>query len=113
VETVNLFRTDSEKLAEEDASTKEDAIIRARELAMERNATVNVAVSKDLLEWMSYCNCRIYTLECADDTNIYVFWYLIPVEEQDEDELADENNEQDAVGQLSIKEDLSGSVGRS
>jgi hypothetical protein len=27
-------------------------------------------------------------LECADDTNIYVFW-VFKTEEQDEDELAD------------------------
>jgi hypothetical protein len=37
-------------------------------------------------------------LECADDTNIYVFWvFNTKVEEQDEDELADENTEQDAL----------------
>jgi hypothetical protein len=30
-----------------DASTKEDAIAKARELALERNATINVVVSKD------------------------------------------------------------------
>jgi hypothetical protein len=42
-----------------------------------------------------------------------VFWvFNTKVEEQDEDELADEN-ESSVVGQLSIKEDLFGFVGRS
>jgi hypothetical protein len=53
-------------------------------------------------------------LECADDTNIYVFWvFQTKVEEQDEDELADAHTETDSYGQLSIKEDLFGFVGRS
>jgi hypothetical protein len=52
-------------------------------------------------------------LECADDTNIYVFWvFQTKVEEQDEDELADALLK-DSYGQLSIKEDLFGFVGRS
>jgi hypothetical protein len=52
-------------------------------------------------------------LECADDTNIYVFWvFQTKVEEQDEDELADAHTETDSC-QLSIKEDLFGFVGRS
>jgi hypothetical protein len=47
-------------------------------------------------------------LECADDTNIYVFWvFQTKVEEQDEDELADAHTETDSY-QLSIKEDLFG-----
>jgi hypothetical protein len=114
-ETVNSFRTDSGEVIEEDASTKEDAIIRARELAMERNATVNVVVSKRLVGMDGVIAiAEFIPLECADDTNIYVFWvFNTKVEEQDEDELADENTEQDAVGQLSIKEDLFGFVGRS
>jgi hypothetical protein len=44
-ETINSFRTDNGETVFEDASTKEDAI--ARELALERNATINVVVSKD------------------------------------------------------------------
>jgi hypothetical protein len=54
-------------------------------------------------------------LECADDTNIYVFWvFNTKVEEQDEDELADENTEQDACRSTFYqREDLFGFVGRS
>jgi hypothetical protein len=45
---------------------------------------------------------------------IYVFWvFQTKVEEQDEDELADAHTETDSYGQLSIKEDLFGFVGRS
>jgi gamma-glutamylcyclotransferase (GGCT)/AIG2-like uncharacterized protein YtfP len=46
-ETINSFRTDNGETVFEDASTKEDAIAKARELALERNATINVVVSKD------------------------------------------------------------------
>jgi hypothetical protein len=45
-ETINSFRTDNGETVFEDASTKEDAIAKAREL-LERNATINVVVSKD------------------------------------------------------------------
>jgi hypothetical protein len=45
-ETINSFRTDNGETVFEDASTKEDAT-KARELALERNATINVVVSKD------------------------------------------------------------------
>jgi hypothetical protein len=45
-ETINSFRTDNGETVFEDAST-EDAIAKARELALERNATINVVVSKD------------------------------------------------------------------
>jgi hypothetical protein len=45
-ETINSFRTDNGETVFEDAS-KEDAIAKARELALERNATINVVVSKD------------------------------------------------------------------
>jgi hypothetical protein len=44
-ETINSFRTDNGETVFEDASTKEDAIAKARDL--ERNATINVVVSKD------------------------------------------------------------------
>jgi hypothetical protein len=45
-ETINSFRTDNGETVFEDASTKE-SIAKARELALERNATINVVVSKD------------------------------------------------------------------
>jgi hypothetical protein len=43
-------------------------------------------------------------LECADDTNIYVFWvFQTKVEEQDEDELADAHTETDSANFQSKK----------
>jgi hypothetical protein len=52
-------------------------------------------------------------LECADDTNIYVFWvFQTKVEEQDEDELADAHTETDSYGQLQSKKICSDFVGR-
>jgi hypothetical protein len=43
-ETINSFRTDNGEI-EIDASTK-DAIAKARELALERNATINVVIKR-------------------------------------------------------------------
>jgi hypothetical protein len=66
--TDNYLRTDSGEVIEEDAS-KKDAIIRARELAMERNATVNVVVSKRLVGMDGVIAiAEFIPLECADDT---------------------------------------------
>jgi hypothetical protein len=114
-ETVNSFRTDSGEVVSEDVSTKEEALVTARELAMERNATINVVVSKRLVGMDGIIAiAEFIPLECADDTNVYVFWvYKTKVEEVDEGDLADQHTEKDSVGQLSIKEDLFGFVGRS
>jgi len=113
-ETVNSYRTDSNETLEEDTGTKAEAMEVAKELALEKNTTVNVVVSKRLVgmdgilaiaEWIP--------ADCVDDTNVYVFWrFATKVEEIDEDELIDSHTEEDSVGQLSIKEDLFGHVGR-
>jgi hypothetical protein len=80
---------------------------------MERNATVNVVVSKRLVGMDGVIAiAEFIPLECADDTLISTFWvFNTKVEEQDEDELADENTEH--ARSTSIKEDLFGFVGRS
>ena len=114
-ETVNSFRTDTGEVLREEVSTKEEALVMAKELALERNTTVNVVVSKRLVdidgviaiaEFIPFTN--------IDDTNIYVFWvFSTKTVEQEEDELIEENTtEADSFGQLSIKEDLYGYVSR-
>lgn len=114
-ETVNSFRTDTGEVIHEDASTKEDAITMARKLALERNKTINVVVSKRLVGIDGIIAIAEFVpIECNDDTNVYVFWvYTTKVEDRDEDELMDENTNRDSVGQLSLKEDLFTFVGRS
>jgi hypothetical protein len=60
---------------------------KARELALERNATINVVVSRLVGIDGVIAIAEFIPLECADDTNIYVFWvFQTKVEEQDEDE---------------------------
>lgn len=114
-ETVNSFRYDSGEVILEDTGTKEEAIVTARELALERNKTINVVVSKRLIGIDGILAiAEFIPIDCADDTNVYVFWvFATKVEEADEDQLAENAVEVDSVGQLSLKEDLFSFVGRS
>lgn len=114
-ETVNSFRYDTGEVVLEKVGTKEEAVIEARELALEKNKTINVVVSKRLVGMDGVIAIAEFVpIECTDDSNIYVFWVCTTkVEEKDEEELAEEHTEVDSVGQLSIKEDLFGFVGRS
>lgn len=114
-ETVNSYRTDTDEVLFEDTETKENALIKARELALERNRTINVVVSKRLVGIDgTIAVAEFIPIECTDDSNIYVFWvFTTKVVEADEDELADEHTSKDEVGQLSIREDLFGYMGRS
>jgi hypothetical protein len=113
-ETVNSLRLDTGEVIEEIVSTKEEAMDRAKELALERNKTINVVISKRLVDTDGITAiAEFIPVTCADETNVYVFWvYLTKVEEVNEDEHIDELVEQDSIGQLSIKEDLFGYVGR-
>lgn len=114
-ETVNSFRLDTGEVITEAVCTKEDAVIKARELALERNKTINVVVSKRLVDLDGVIAiAEFIPLECTDDANVYVFWlFTTNVVDQDEDELIDAHTEKDSVGQLSLKEDLFSFVGRS
>jgi hypothetical protein len=112
-ETINSFRTDNGETVFEDASTKEDAIAKARELALEKCYHQCCSIKRLVGIDGVIAIAEFIPLECADDTNIYVFWvFQTKVEEQDEDE-ADAHTETDSYNQLSIKEDLFGFVGRS
>lgn len=113
-ETVNSYRTDSNETLEEDTGTKAESMEVAKNLALDKNTTVNVVVSKRLVgmdgilaiaEWIP--------ADCVDDTNVYVFWrFTTKVEEIDEDEAIDAHTEEDDARQLSIKLDLFGHIGR-
>lgn len=107
-ETVNSYRTDSDEIIEEDTATKAEALERAIELAVEHNRTVNVIVSKRLVDMDGTLGiAEFMPLDCIDDTNVYIFWkYTTKVEEVDDDELADANTEIDPdTKQYSILED--------
>jgi hypothetical protein len=112
--TMNAFVTDANETLEEKECSKSEAITRAHELSLEYNKTVNVTVVKKL----EGSNGIIYISEFlptdfVDDSNTYVFWkYNVKIEEADEDEDIDENTTIDDVGQVSIKEDIFGYVGR-
>jgi hypothetical protein len=101
-----LFRTDNGETVFEDASKEDAAIAKLENLPSEkcyhkRKKIIGVIAIAEFIP-----------LECADDTNIYVFWvFQTKVEEQDEDELADEHIL--FIRPTSIKEDLFGFVGRS
>lgn len=116
-ETVNSYRTDSGAILDEDTGTKAEALVAAKALAQENNLTVNIIVSKRLVDMDGILGiAEFMPLDCIDDTNIYVFWkYETKVEEVDEEELADENTEilDSETQQYSIKEDLFGYIGRS
>ena len=114
-ETVNSFRTDTGEVITETVGTKEEAVALAKDLALERNKTINVVVSKRLVDLDGVIAiAEFIPLECTDDTNVYVFWmYTTKVVDQDENELADEHTVKDAVGQLSLREELFSFVGRS
>jgi hypothetical protein len=93
-ETINSFRTDNGETVFEDASTKEDAIAKARELALEKCYHQCCSIKRLVGIDGVIAIAEFIPLECADDTNIYVFWvFQTKVEEQDEDELADAHTE--------------------
>jgi len=114
-ETVNSYRTDSGEILEEDTGTKAEALVRAHLIAVEHNKTVNIVVSKRLVDMDGILGiAEFIPLDCIDDSNIYVFWkFTTKVEEKEEEELIDENQEIDEeTKQYSIKEDLFSFVGR-
>jgi hypothetical protein len=97
METINSFRTDNGETVFEDASTKEDAIAKARELALEKCYHQCCSIKRLVGIDGVIAIAEFIPLECADDTNIYVFWvFQTKVEEQDEDELADAHTETDS-----------------
>lgn len=114
-ETVNSYRTDSGAILDEDTGTKAEALVRAKEIAIENNKTVNIVVSKRLIDMDGILGiAEFLPLDCIDDSNIYVFWkFTTKVEEKEEEEIIDENQEIDEeTKQYSIKEDLFSYVGR-
>jgi len=106
--TTNAFVTDGNEVIKREVGTKEDAKGIADELSLEHNRTINVVVSKDLVD----SDGVIYIAEFIpadfiDDTNVYVFWkYKTTITEVEEDDLIDEHTEKDDHGQLSIKDTL-------
>lgn len=114
-ETVNSYRLDSGAIIQEDTATKADSFLTAKAIAVEQNASINIVVSKRLVDMDGILGiAEFMPLDCVDKTNIYIFWvYTTKAVEADEEDVIDENTEEDTIGQLCIKEDLFGYVGRS
>lgn len=113
--TMNAFITDGGETIEEKECSKSDAMVRANELSIELNKSINVTVVKKLegSDGIIYI-AEFIPADFIDDTNVYVFWkYAVKIEEKTEDEIIDDNTKEDHVGQLSIREDIFGYVGRS
>jgi hypothetical protein len=113
-ETVNSYRTDTNVTLEEDTETKDIAMARAKELALEKNMTINVVVSKRLVDMDGILAvAEFLPYENMDDSNVYVFWvFTTKVESITEDELYAEETSIDSHGQLSLKEELYSYYGR-
>ena len=113
-ETVNSLRFDSGAEIEALVCTKEAAMSRAKELALEFNKTVHIVVSKRLLGGEGLIGIVEYVpYDNIDTTNTYVFWvYSTLIEEVEEEDIISENTEQDENGQLCIFEDLYSYKGR-
>lgn len=113
-ETINSFRFDSGEIVEEAPSTKAEALERAATLAVEYNKTINIVVSKRLVGIDGIIGIAEFVpFDTVDDINIYIFWmYKTVIIEQTDEELYEENTEIEENGQMVLKEDLLGYVGR-
>jgi len=113
-ETINTYRFDSGESVFEDTVTKADALEKATELALEYNKTINIVVSKRLIDMDGILGiAEFYPFENVDDTNVYIFWkFGTKVEEKTDDELIDDNTAIEKNQQLSLKEDLFSFYGR-
>jgi hypothetical protein len=113
-ETVNSYRYDTNEIVFEDTGTKAEALEKAGELALEKNKTINVVVSKRLVGINGVLGiAEFIALDHVDDVNVYVFWkFNTKIETVDEDELIDGTMVIDAAGQLSIKDTLYDYIGR-
>lgn len=93
--TVNNYVTDTGEKLEHDTSTKAECMVRAHDLALERNRTINVVVGKELEggEGILYI-AEYIPLDEVDDSNVYVFWkFNTVVTEVEEDDLLDQHTE--------------------
>lgn len=114
-ETINAYKFDSGVTVEEDTDSKANALLKAAKLATEHNKTINIVVSKRLIDMDGILGiAEFIPFENIDDTNIYIFWkYGTKIEEKTSDELVDENTElEEGTKQYSIKEDLFSFYGR-
>jgi len=107
-ETVNSYRFDGGEIITEDTGTKAEALDVATMLALQYNKTVNIVVSKRLVDMDGILGIAEFVpFENVDDLNVYIFWvYGTKVEIKDEEEVFDEATEVDEIGQYSIKDEL-------
>jgi len=114
-ETINSYLFDGGEVIHEDIGTKAEALETAKELAMQNNKTVNVAVSKRLVDMDGILGvAEFIPFKNIDDSNVYIFWkYGTKVVIKSEEETFKDETELDAdSGQYSLKEDLFSFYGR-
>jgi len=106
-ETVNSYRLDGGEILQEDTGTKAEAMDIAMELAIENNKTVNIVVSKRLVDMDGILGIAEFVpFDNIDKTNVYVFWVYGTKVEEEEEKTFQDATEVDDAGQYSIKEDL-------
>jgi len=108
-ETVNSYRFDGGEIITEDTGTKAEALEVAETLALQYNKTVNIVVSKRLVDMDGILGiAEFMPFDNVDDSNVYIFWvYGTKVEFKTEEETFDEATEvDDTTGQYSIKDEL-------
>ena len=113
-ETINSYRFDSGEAIFEDTETKAEALDKAAELALEYNKTVNIVVSKRLVDMDGILGiAEFMPFTDVDDTNVYIFWvFQTKIEEKTDTELHDENTEIEENQQVTLKMDYVDYYGR-
>jgi len=108
-ETVNSYRFDGGEIITEDTGTKAESLEVATMLALQYNKTVNIVVSKRLIDMDGILGIAEFVpFANVDDSNVYVFWvYGTKVEIKTDDEVFDDATELDEdTKQYSIKDEL-------
>jgi len=108
-ETINAYTTDGGNVIFIDTETKAAALEKAQELATENNTTINIVVSKRLVDINGVIGIAEFVpfSNILDKTNVYIFWvYSVSNEDVTDDEAFEENVEKKENGQLVLKEDF-------
>lgn len=108
-ETINAYTTDGDLVVASDTDTKADALEKAKELAIEHNTSINIVVSKRLVDIDGIIGIAEFVpfTNIEDDSNVYIFWlYNVTREDMTDDEAFEENVEVAENNQLVLKEDF-------
>ena len=108
-ETINAYTTDGGTIVYEDTETKATALEKAKKLAVENNTTINIVVSKRLVDIDGVIGIAEFIPfeNIEDENNIYIFWvYSVETESMTDDEAFKETVEVGENNQLVLKDDF-------